>query len=1680
MKRELVLSLCASLMFAYGTVIAATQITSALSVSGLPGESITLDVSRTTPEYTSISISNPDIQVVEMVEDFETYQAFVLDGEPFIPEEGSPAVPQVTRFYRIPNTGGVDLIIRNVEFTVQDNINPYPYVAERSSFSRETRNIAQYSQDAWYPEQVATISAPIIFRDFRVVTVTLHPVQVNPVTGQARIYSQINVDIVANDQPGFNELLNPRRPSGTYAAMYRDAIVNLDENALDDMTTTPGTYLIISKDNATINPHDSTLATWKKRKGYDVHVEKQAWANSTAIINYIRSFAETADPPLEFVCLMGDPSATFGVPSDSPDGWSGNFDHSYALSNPSDDVEDWAVGRLSGADAPQMATIMAKIINYESNPYMAETDWFTSGYFVGDIGHSIASNYVLMQWASQQFINNTGIVNNEVDHSTDGSGLTTMVPEHLGEGVSVFLWRGSYLNQMTNGLAATCNSGWKLPVVMTITCGAGNFVNELGTQESYLVAGTPTSPKGGICGVGTATSGTHNPENVTLASGLIYAMANLELEHFGTCVNRAKLQLTLSWGAGSTAEANFSRYFNLMGDPALSYWTDVPVVIEVTHPMTLNVGAREVRVVVTDSQTDLPVEEALVVLWKGDLDNPETYVKALTNAAGEAILPVSINSAGDLRLTVTKRNHKPYLYEIPCVVVNQMVSFESMIVDDDLSGGTTGNNDGLFNPGETIDLNVTLKNHGSTTTATAISATLTSANPNITVVNGSATFPNILPAGLQPGNAAFRIHVSPTMKHNETARLSFLVNTAAGSTNSSVEITCHAGAANFVSSQFIEGAFDPGQTRTMRVTVENSGDMPMLGVTGQLVSLSPFVSVDDPNAVYGDIAVSQEITNNADLFQLTANSLAFRGHQANLLLILETSGGYRDTTRFTVYTGTATGADPSGPDSYGYYAYDNTDSGYELAPVFNYVDISSGLGTDLNINDPGNKIDIAEVYSTVRALPFDFKFYGTEYDTVTICANGWMAFCNQPWNDGFRNYPIPSPSGSDAMICPYWDDLKTSGTNQGVWEYYDAVNHRYIVQWKAGVGSNYSTNIDFELILYDPSEYPVMDGNGPILFQYNDLPSSNPTNQPQQSGVAPEISGCSIGIQNEPAIIGLNLAFGDEYPPGVATYVDGRAIYITTDARALFGIIQGTIRDAETNQPMENVQVTLDGFSYHDDTDAAGSYRIENVLIGTYTVRAHKAGFNDRVSDAVLVELDSTETANLTLLHPEFALSTEQLNVSIPPDGPVTSFDIVNDGNGPLDYSVEIVYTGGGDPVDPWGNISDINVSQLTGDMQIQGCEFVGDYWYVSGGTNSPGLNYLYKFNLDGSYAGSIPQPTTSAFGWYDMAYDGTYLYGSEDGTSVIHGIDMSGTIQRTIPSPLNPTRAIAYDPATDHFWIADYTQNIYEISRTGQIFSNVVNEGPDEIAITGLSWNPTDPDGYKLFIYSRASATEQTLVSKMHPVSYDIQNLTVLPGVEGDHSGGCAITGGWNSTLLVFGAIMQNDDGDRLGIYQIDFNTVWIDVDPMVSSVPGGTAGSLTVSFDTQILRNATYQVSLMIHNDVLDQTLELPVVLDVNLDADDPGPDAVLVTEYALYQNYPNPFNPSTTIHYDLKNSGLTKLAVYNIVGQQVAELLNEVQQAGSHSVHFDAADLTSGVYFYRLTSGDFSKTSKMVLMK
>ena len=126
----------------------------------------------------------------------------------------------------------------------------------------------------------------------------------------------------------------------------------------------------------------------------------------------------------------------------------------------------------------------------------------------------------------------------------------------------------------------------------------------------------------------------------------------------------------------------------------------------------------------------------------------------------------------------------------------------------------------------------------------------------------------------------------------------------------------------------------------------------------------------------------------------------------------------------------------------------------------------------------------------------------------------------------------------------------------------------------------------------------------------------------------------------------------------------------------------------------------------------------------------------------------------------------------------------------------------------------------------------------------------------------------------------------------------------------------------------------------------------------------------------------------------------------------------------------------------------------------------------DRAVVNGVTYSYRLVSH-DINGAVNEYEMTAEAT-------PTAPLPTEYALDQNFPNPFNPTTTINYALKDAGFVTLRVYNLLGQEVANLVSQRMEVGNYSVNFDANTLPSGIYIYRLEVNDFSAQQKMVLLK
>jgi hypothetical protein len=139
--------------------------------------------------------------------------------------------------------------------------------------------------------------------------------------------------------------------------------------------------------------------------------------------------------------------------------------------------------------------------------------------------------------------------------------------------------------------------------------------------------------------------------------------------------------------------------------------------------------------------------------------------------------------------------------------------------------------------------------------------------------------------------------------------------------------------------------------------------------------------------------------------------------------------------------------------------------------------------------------------------------------------------------------------------------------------------------------------------------------------------------------------------------------------------------------------------------------------------------------------------------------------------------------------------------------------------------------------------------------------------------------------------------------------------------------------------------------------------------------------------------------------------------------------------------------------------------------SDPGGTAAHANIQFITvdDFGSGQPSVDSWFIIDDV-----ELSGVVSVNDD------NSIVPDKPHLYNNYPNPFNPSTTIKYALPKAGNVELIVYDVLGNEVSTLVNEEKTAGFNEVEWNASNVPSGMYFYRIQAGDFVETKKMMLLK
>ncbi|MBI5060481.1 hypothetical protein HZB60_11955 [candidate division KSB1 bacterium] len=1093
----------------------------------------------------------------------ETYQTMQMLGEANTLEPGFPDVPRIARLLMVDRTGNVDLTILNQQFHIEQGGVPAPVQPLQGDNGYEPSVPVLpadeiYANNDWYPAQIATISEPMTLRDIRFVILNIFPVQVNPVTGERRVYDDLEVIVENVGGTGPNEILFvPTSISPSFKKMY-SMFENFEDSAIDALPVFPGNMLIFCSTDATVISNVGELAQWKKLKGIDVSVRSGTWTTQ-AIRDTITAVYNQTGGKLEYVCLVGDPdngSGAYYVPthwtgSESSSQWD-NYYGTLSSGGPNPDpVPDVAVGRLSNIETSDaLVGIIRKTTRYEAAPSMApDSGWFTRAWCASNTGH-IASNPSTKEYTRQIMLQHG--VNTVYWNVYGSSGVTADLAARIGSGISVFNYRLSYIGEFgpADITTSTVPADPRTPFVMVVTCGTGSFQTGESLSERWLKppAQTTSNPAGAIGCVGVATLSTSVPYNNVIDAGAMYALYGLDLEEQGPLLVAAKLQLYLNyWNVGHSGQVQqFSYWSNLMGDPSVPIWIKQPLSAVVTKPTSIAVGANNVAISVADASHGTPVNGALVCLEKGSWSSPESWTRGYTSGLGAINLPVTITTTGYLYVTITKDDLRTVRDSI-LVNAASGLAYNSRTVDDDNSGGTIGNSNGVLNPGETIDLSIGIHNYNGSTIS-GISGTLSTSSPGITITQGVSAYANIAAGGNGTNSTPFRFTVSSVF-NGEPVSLYLSLTSGSGSFYLRLDFTPASGDVTYVSNVYSGpgGSYDPGESGNVTVTFQNSGAalQSLISAQGILRSLDPYVIVNDSLGAYGTVTAGSNATNSGDPYNVTLSSQSFNGRVARMQLVVHDNNGFRDSTNFSITIGTASSTSPSGPDAYGYYAYDNTETQPAgIASTYSWIEIAPGLGgsgTSFNWDD---QLEDGDDYG-VLTLPFTARMYGQTFvpSQITVCDNGWLAFGNYAMWD-YRNYRMGTPIGPPYMVAAYWDDLEVqSGGNMNVFYYYDPANHWYVVEWLARTQYTNVTE-NFEVIIYDPAYYPSVTGDCKIKVQYQtvNLSANSNTNDNDYA---------SIGIQDGDHAVGLDYYYWNELlslHPGAATIAAGRSIMYTTDA----------------------------------------------------------------------------------------------------------------------------------------------------------------------------------------------------------------------------------------------------------------------------------------------------------------------------------------------------------------------------------------------------------------------------------------------------------------------------------------------------------------------------------------------------
>ena len=606
--------------------------------------------------------------------DESTYSIIKIGEESNLLIAGSPDIPSICRSIIIDDTAKMKVNVISSSYDEFENV----LIAPSKGNLLRTVNPDDvpfdfggvYSEDAWFPGDIATLREPYIVRDYRGQVVDIFPVQYNPVQKIMRVYNNIEVEVILDGTDNIN-IINrenlPEKVDMDYKNIYDHHFINFGMQGRYDPVGEQGNLLIICYDD--FIDEMQPLVEWKTIMGVPTEIVKVSEiGNANAIKDYIANYYN--DNGLTFVLLVGDAAQVPSMGSTASD-------PSYTYIVGDDHYPDLFVGRFSAQNAAQVETQVERSVEYEKNPQIG-SEWYKKGLGVGSsqgagIGDEGEADWEHLRNIRTLLMDYTYI---QVDELYDGSQggedasgnpTPSMVAESVNDGRSLinYCGHGSPSGWGSSGFSTSDINSLvndnMLPYVTCVACNNGQFDDyDECFCEAWLRATNNGEPAGAIVSTGSTVSMSWAPpmDGQDEMNDLIVESYENNIKHtFGGIHYNGVMHMNDEYGSSGIGETD---YWTVFGDPSITMRTDYPAEMQVNHGTNIDLETRSLEVTVSS------VAGALCALSRDGI----FFGSAYTDDNGDATIQLNGNFEGTdpVDLIITAYNKIPY---ITTVLVNQ-------------------------------------------------------------------------------------------------------------------------------------------------------------------------------------------------------------------------------------------------------------------------------------------------------------------------------------------------------------------------------------------------------------------------------------------------------------------------------------------------------------------------------------------------------------------------------------------------------------------------------------------------------------------------------------------------------------------------------------------------------------------------------------------------------------------------------------------------------------------------------------------------------------------------------------------------------------------------------------------------------------------------------------------------